>query len=628
MGRRYTGGAIGHCGVALASGRIGFEEGVLPQTDTSKNYLIRTAGCLAVRGLTLGLALGISGCAEDFQPELVGTQSPSRILIAAAAGQVGSDALPLGGSPYGSYLAGLYAGSQRDLSVAADFILETLAYDPENEQLLSRAFMLVAGDGRHAEAVDLGKRIAARNPEHGLAALVLAVDAMMRGAPTEAEAAMAGLPDKGLSTVTVPLIGAWLKVAKGDVDAALEAAQPLAARNGFGVFHGLHVALMLDVGGREAAAREAYDVVLQLAVEPTLRLALVAGNFFERSGDTDRAREVYQSFVERNPSSLLVAAAIQRIDAGEVPETEVANAAEGMAEALFNLANLLSKERAEEIALIHGHLALRLKPDFDVARLLIGEILQSQDRSREAIAAYRAVPEDSPFNWMVRLRIAEELERLDATEEAVAELEGLSELRQDRFEPLLRLGNMLRAKERFEEAAVAYDRAIERVAEPRREHWTMFYFRGIARERIKDWPGAEADLLLALDLEPEQPFVMNYLAYSWIEKKLNLDRAKGMLVRAVELRPDDGYIVDSLGWVYFRLGEHHKSVTYLERAVELRPQDPVINDHLGDAYWRVGRRQEARFQWRRALSLGPEEAEASVIEKKIDVGLAAAPEDI
>jgi tetratricopeptide (TPR) repeat protein len=585
---------------------------------------------MAARSLALGLALGLglSGCFEAFQPGIGGGQSSSPVLIAAAAGQVGSDALPLGGSPYGSYLAGLYAGSQRDLSVAADFMLETLAYDPDNEQLLNRAFMLVAGDGRYAEAVELGRRIAARNPEHGIAALTLAVDALMRGAPEEAEAAMAGLPEKGLSTVTVPLVGAWLQVAKGDVDAALEAAKPLAARNGFGVFHGLHVALMLDVGGREAAAREAYDAVLQLAVEPTLRLALVAGNFFERSGDADRAREVYQSFMERNPNSLLVAVAMQRIDAGVAPEPEVANADEGVAEALFNLASLLSKERAEEIALIHGHLALRLKPGFAVARLLVGEILQSQDRSREAIDAYREVPEDSPFNWMVRLRIAEELERLDATEEAVAELEGLSELRQDRFEPLLRLGNMLRAKERFEEAAVAYDRAIERVAEPRREHWTMFYFRGIARERTEDWDRAEADLLQALDLEPEQPFVMNYLAYSWIEKKLHLDRAKAMLVRAVELRPDDGYIVDSLGWVYFRLGEHQKSVTFLERAVELRPQDPVINDHLGDAYWRVGRNQEARFQWRRALSLGPEEDDAPVIEKKIDAGLSAAPEDI
>ncbi len=597
----------------------------MPQANTPNSFPSRAPGYRAA--LTLALALGLSACAEDHQPS-GGSRTAGPVLIAAAVGQVGSDALPLGASPYGSYLAGLYAGSQRDLSVAADFMLESLAYDPDNEQLLGRTFLLVAGNGRHIEAVDLAGRIAARSPEHGLAGLTLAVDAILRGAPEEAEAAMANLPEKGLSAVTVPLVGAWLKIAKGDVDGALATAAPLKDRNGFGVFHGLHVALMQDVGGREAEAREAYDAVLTLAEQPSLRLALVAGNFFQRSGDADRAREIYRSFLEQNPNSLLVTAALQRVDANRIPEPEVADATQGVAEALFNLASLLSKERAEEIALIHAHLALRLKPDFDIARILVGEILQSQDRNREAIAVYREISEDSPFSWMVRLRIAEELERLEATEEAIAELEGLAELRPDRFEPLFRLGNMLRAKERFDEAATAYDRAIERLGEPRREHWTIFYFRGITRERTESWELAEADFLKALDLEPEQPFVMNYLAYSWIEKKLHLDRAKGMLVRAVELRPDDGYIVDSLGWVYFQLGEYDKGVTYLERAVELRPQDPVINDHLGDAYWRVGRHQEARFQWRRALSLGPEEAEVSTIEKKIDSGLGETPEEI
>ena len=596
----------------------------MPQTNSPKRFLSRAG--VGRTALGLSLAVGLSACAEDILPS-GGGRTAGPVLIAAAAGQVASDALPPGGSPYGSYLAGLYAGSQHDLSMAADFMLESLSHDPENEQLLNRTFILVAGDGRHAEAVDLGRRIAIRSPEHGLAALALAVDAVVRGALVEAETVMAKLPEKGLSTVSVPLVGAWLQIAKGDVDAALDAAAPLKEKNRFGVFHGLHVALMLDVGGREAAAREAYEVVLDLSGESTLRLTLVAGKFFERRGDADGAGAIDQSFLGRSPNSLLAAAALQRVDAGEVPEPEVANAAEGMAEALFNLASLLSKERAEEVALIHAHLALRLKPGFTIARILVGEILQAQERSREAIAAYRAVSEDSPFSWMVRLRIAEELERLDDTEEAVAELEGLAESRPDRFEPLFRLGNMLRAKERFADAAAAYDRAIERVAEPRREHWTMFYFRGIARERSESWPRAEADFLQALELEPEQPFVMNYLAYSWVDRKLNLDRAKGMLVRAVELRPDDGYIVDSLGWVYYRLGEYRKGVEYLERAVELRPQDPVINDHLGDAYWRVGRRQEARFQWRRALSLGPEEDTAPKIEEKIDRGLGDSPED-
>jgi tetratricopeptide (TPR) repeat protein len=512
--------------------------------------------------------------------------------------------------------------------MAADFMLESLAYDPENEQLLNRAFMLVAGDGRHAKSVQLAKRVLAYQPKHGLAGLVIAVDAVHRGALEDAESALAGLPDKGLSAVTAPLIGGWLQVAKGDVDAALDAILPLKEKTGFSVFHGLHAALMEDVGGRQAEAREGYEEVLRLAGQPTLRLVLVVGNFFERSGEVERARKIYDEFLQRSPNSLLVAAALQRLEAGETPSPAVATAAEGIAEALFNLASLLSKERAEEVALVHAYLVLRLKPDFTIARVLVGEVLQGQNRGREAIATYREISEDSPFSWMVRLRIAEELERLDATEEAVAELEGLAAARPERHEPLFRLGNLLRGKERFGEAVAAYDRAIERVAEPRRQNWTMFYFRGIALERVENWPRAEKDFLQALDLEPEQPFVMNYLAYSWIEKKLHLDRAKAMLVRAVELRPNDGYIVDSLGWVYYRLEEYAKGVRFLERAVELRPQDPVINDHLGDVYWRVGRHQEARFQWRRSLSLGPDQDDAPAIEKKIDSGLGETPEDI
>ena len=149
----------------------------------------------------------------------------------------------------------------------------------------------------------------------------------------------------------------------------------------------------------------------------------------------------------------------------------------------------------------------------------------------------------------------------------------------------------------------------------------MHYFRGIALERSGQWARAEKDLLTALDLQPEEPYVMNYLAYSWVEQKTNLDEARQMLIRAVELRENDGYIVDSLGWVYYRLADYDNAVIQLERAVELRPQDPVINDHLGDAYWKVGRHQEARFQWRRALSLKPEADSVPTIEAKIERGL-------
>ena len=154
-----------------------------------------------------------------------------------------------------------------------------------------------------------------------------------------------------------------------------------------------------------------------------------------------------------------------------------------------------------------------------------------------------------------------------------------------------------------------------------RRHWSLLYSRGIALERSKQWARAETDFIKALELEPEQPYVLNYLGYSWVDQGIHLERATGMIEKAVELRPRDGFIVDSLGWAYFRIGDYGGAVRELERAVELRPQDPVINDHLGDAYWMVGRRLEARFQWRRALALEPEADVAGTITNKLEDGL-------
>ncbi len=601
---------------------------MLSRFPTRKIHWLRPGPLVLVPGLLL-----LAGCATVFgfepapEPEPVVT-SAAPVLIAAAEGEVGGGTIPIVGSPYGSYLAGLLAGRQHDLSIAADFMLEALSYDPENEQLLNRAFMLVSGDGRHDKAVELARRLTAADSDHGLAVLTLSVDAVGRGAYQEAEELLAQLPDKGISAITTPLLAGWLRVAAGDIGGAVERTEPLTKKSGFGIFRKLHIALMYDIAGRAEDARAAYEAAIDLAGQPTLRLVWLAGNFFERNGDKARAEALYRGLLENNPNSSVMDSVLLKAQTVTRPEAVVRGVQDGFAETMFNLGSLLSQERAEEVALIYTHLALRLNPDLIVARILLGEILQSQQRGAQAIAVYRKVPDDSPFNWLARLRIAEELGRLERIDEASAELEAIAALRPQRFEPLLRLGNQLRGEERFEEAADAYDRAVARIETPERRHWTLYYFRGIVLERLERWSDAEKDFLFALDLEPEQPFVMNYLAYSWIEKKLHLDKAKGMLARAVELRPDDGYIVDSLGWVYYRLGDYAQGVAFLERAVELRPQDPVINDHLGDAYWRVGRRQEARFQWRRALSLGPEDDLTPEIESKIDSGLNKSPEDI
>ena len=284
-----------------------------------------------------------------------------------------------------------------------------------------------------------------------------------------------------------------------------------------------------------------------------------------------------------------------------------------------------AEEKFNEILTLESRLHDEAR--FWLARTLIasGQYLAAFDHLQVSLNR-----DDLSRRWepKLRLALAELHVRRKSWDEAAAELEALAEDWPDHYEPLYRLGNLLRGQERFAEAAEAYDRAFERLGETHQRHWTLYYLRGIALERSDQWDRAEVDFLRALELEPEQPYVMNYLAYSWVEQKRNLDEAKKMLARAVELRPTDGFIVDSLGWVYYRLSDYEKAVTHLEKAVELRPQDPVINDHLGDAYWKVGRYQEARFQWRRALSLEPEADLIPVIEAKIEKGLQAESERI
>ena len=590
----------------------------MPSRPTENRFL---------RPWALLLPLALGACANS--PEPSASRSPGgAILLAAAQSAVRSDAAPTSGSPYGSYLAGLHAGHVRDLGMAADFMLHALSYDPENPQLLNRTLLLLAGDGRLEEAAEIARRLQAASPGNGLAGLILAVEAVRDGELSDADDLIAGLPERGLSEITGSLVRAWLRVVDGDGAGAVAQMAPLRSKNGFEVLSGLHLALMHDVLGERAAARAHYDAALEAAGRPSLRLAWLAGNFFERAGDGARAIELYESFLKANPGSSMIAAALKSVRAGEPAAPVVGQGSHGIAEALFNLGSLLSQERSQDVGLVHVHLALRLRPDFTVAQILLGEVLQAQERSAEAVTVYREIPAASPFAYMARLRIAEELERLDKTEDAVQELESVAAAEPARAEALIRLGNLLRTKERFEEAVSAYDRAVERIGRPEQRYWSLFYFRGIALERQSKWERAERDFLQALELEPEQPFVMNYLAYSWVEQRLHLDRAKGMLMRAVELRPDDGFIVDSLGWAYYRLGEYDLGVKHLERAVELRPQDPVINDHLGDAYWRVGRLHEARFQWRRSLSLKPEAEDVPRIESKIKRGLPDQPKDI
>jgi len=541
-----------------------------------------------------------------------------------SSGAAQASEMEVGGSGAGNYLAGRHAQKERDFSSASRLLEKALEESPGNTRLLNRTFLTKLADGDIASAGEMARKITgtdARSASAPIAQLVLVVEAIRQGDLAGAEAALEAFPDRGFRGFMKPLLQAWVLVGQGRGEDAIAALEPLKNQSGLRVLYELHAALVSDVAGMSAAAERHYRLAGENATQATLRVVQGLGRHLERRGDADGARALYEAYTRENPDSVVLKPAMERLAAGVKPAFLVANAAEGVSEALFNIASTMTRQNSAQLALIYGRLSIYLKPDFDLAQMLVAGLLESMDRNADAIATYRAVNPASPLNWSARLRIAGNLEVLERDDEAIDLLRVLTKEDPTRPGPLVSLGDLLRSNKRFEESVVAYDQAIARLGDIEKRHWTILYSRGISLERARQWSRAEKDFERALELNPEQPYVLNYLGYSWVDQGINLDRARKMIERAVELRPNDGYIVDSLGWVLYRLGDFKGAVEQLERAVELRPQDPTINDHLGDAYWRVGRYSEARFQWRRALILKPEADQISVIEEKILHGL-------
>jgi tetratricopeptide (TPR) repeat protein len=524
-------------------------------------------------------------------------------------------------NPLGSYLAGRHAQHEHQYGAAAEYFGRALTQDPNDVDLVNKTFLFDSSEGRIAEAMRLAERINQLDPAAPLPNLVLAVARLKVGDYAGAESRIEALPSDGIHRFVTPLIAAWTKLGEGQPEAAAAALARLRDVQGFAPLVDFHAGLMADYGGHVAEAEAAYQQVMQSSTRSNWRTVDTLGGLYERSGRSEQARALYQRFVGENTDSDMVVVALARLSAGDKPPPRIASAADGAAEALFDIASILNQSETADLALIYGRLAIELKPDFPLAALLVGDILEAAHRSAEALAIDRSIEPGSPYGWSARLRAAANLQTLDKTDQAMAELKAMAAERPDRTQPLVQLGDILRSKNRFADAVDAYDQAVARIAKPDARQWVIFYSRGIALERAGQWPRAEADLLHALELQPEQPLVLNYLGYSWVEKNQHLAEAMRMIERAVQLRPNDGYIVDSLGWAFYRLGNFAQASQYLEHATELKPEDPTINDHLGDAYWQTGRTSEARNQWRRALQFGPEASDAKSIGTKLDKGI-------
>jgi tetratricopeptide (TPR) repeat protein len=523
-------------------------------------------------------------------------------------------------SASGSYLAARHAGGQKDAAAAATYYRAALRGDPRNNELLGRTFLAVLANGEVDEAVKLAERVLQVDKTDRIARLVLGVRALKQKQYPVARRELAQSIRGPITDLTATLLSAWTMASPGESKSAADTIDKLAGADWYAIFKDLHAALILDLAGQKKEAAKRFERAYKL--DPTaLRVVQSYGSFLSRQGNNAEALKVFATFEEALPRHPLIVEAVNELKAGKKLPPMVDTPQAGAAEVLYGLGSALGRRGGEDLGLVYLQLALYLVPSHPLALLSLGDLYEAMKKPELANKTYERVPLSSPLQRNAQIQLALNLDTLEKTDEAKASLEKLIAANPGDLEAIMALGNVLRGRKQFAECADVYTKGIDTITKTEKSNWVIYYFRGICLERAKQWGKAEADLKKSLDLFPDQPHVLNYLGYSWIDQGLNLDDGMRMIKRAVEQRADDGYIVDSLGWAYYRLGNMDEAVKHLERAVELKPEDPTINDHLGDAYWRVGRTLEARFQWSHARDLKPEPDDLVKIEEKLKAGL-------
>lgn len=520
----------------------------------------------------------------------------------------------------GAYLAARAASTNNAYADAVSYYDRLLVAMPQDRATQEGALVTHMALGNF----DLASQVAApmmddKEPSQ-IAVMVRLAQLAQQGDFTAALALIDGGAEAG--QLTNGLFRAWALVGQGQMSEATKAFDAVGKMNGLQGFAGYHKALALALVGDFEGAEALFAGDLADVLNGTRRGVLAHVQILSRlERNADAIALIDGSFGATLDPEL--AALRQQLEAGEtLPFNSVTSASDGAAEVFYSVAQALNTDAPSAFALLQARLAQWLRPSHVEAVLLVAAILEAQEQYDLAIAAYTQVAPDNPAFHAAEMGRAEAMVAAGRNDAAIEVLEKLTRTHPDVPGAWIALGDNLRREDRFKEAVGAYDKALALRGVAQNADWFLYYSRGIAEERAGQWDKAEKDFREALRLNPDQPSVLNYLGYTYVEKRQNLDEALGMIEKAVAERPDEGYIIDSLAWALYRLGRYSEAAVQMERAVELLPADALLNDHLGDVYWAVGREREAKFQWRRALNFGPApDLSLDRVRRKLEVGL-------
>ena len=547
------------------------------------------------------------------------TAAAPLVLLAAcaaapgAAGPAPAGQLAANVSPYGLFLAGesaLNNGKSRD---AAQFFDQARA-ETGDPLIGEKAFTaaLLAGEVQKASTLAPTGADASESAKR-LGKLVVAVEALTEGKGKDAQALLANNSIPFPHNSAAALLAPWAAAQAGDVDSSLIRPQVRGDRL-VDYFGQLGQAALFERARRYDEAETDFKAVASVS-SPTEMAVLAYGGFLERRGRKVDALALYGAQLGREPDSVAVKAAQARTSAGK-PAPAMPTIREGAAAAMLAPAATMIAAKQTELALAYLRLIIRLDPQRDEAWVMVGDLMQGAGDLDAARAAYEHPKAGSPEFSTAQSKLAWTYQNDDDKETALklaraAAASGDTNAR-------VTLADLLRSDEQYAEAAQVLNGLI---ADTKTPDWRLLYARGVTYERLNRWPEAQADMQAALKLRPDEPELLNYLGYSWIDRGEHLAEARAMIEKAVAADPRSGAMVDSLGWAFYRMGDYKKAVEKLEEAVELDAGDPEINNHLGDAYWKVGRKDEAQFQWRRVLTLKPDDKIKASAEAKLASGL-------
>lgn len=531
------------------------------------------------------------------------------------------------GSFAGAYLAGRVAASDNQPDLAISYFKQALDFEPNNVSMQQDMLLTLLSAGKFKDAVTLAKRLKESPDVERYVRLTLASDALLRKNYNTAKNELKFSDPSDMDVLSTGLIGAWATLGRGNTTGAIEEVKKLLGPAWYDLFLSYHLALMSDLAGHKDDAQRYYKQALHdqqggaAAPDTYERIIISFASFNLRNNKREEAlvtlREGEKMLTGRDTLKNIR----EQVENGSSLDMVVKTPQEGSAEVLYDLGTAINRGGAEAFARIFLQLANALHPQNDATLFQLADISSKLEENDRAIDIYQEIPVKSPYYRDAELRLALILADEGKSEEAIRHLSALEkEFPEDQRISMAMTGVYMQDKA-YGKAAEVMDRAIARIPHLEKENWLMLYQRGMAEERLKEWDKAEPDFRKALELSPDQPQVLNYLGYSLIDRNEKLDEALNMVKKAAELRAQDGYIVDSLGWAYYKLGRYDEAVKTLENAIKLRPEDPTINDHLGDAYWQVGRKLEATFQWNHAIAGKPEPEELAKIQEKLKSGL-------